>query len=327
METRVTGLLQFQECPRKWYLGYHLKAKRDIFRPEMFIGTLVHKGLQSYFINNKKIDWDEWNNQVENELDKLELEFGATYLNIPDIPDHIELARGILAHYELTASGNYKIIAVEKELSVKYRGHILNGTIDLVIEDTNGEIWIVDHKVTGHMFEMDGIEYDDQTTAYCWMWWKTYKYIPSGGMFNLILRDVPEVKYLINGNPSLDKNQHTTVEYYKGKLTSSQLEDPKYQEFLQYLELNGKLKFFRQYCTRRTKNELLQFEKRLSYWMKQLRLESKVSLDKTIVSLNARRCPFCTFKSICRMVTLGEDWQWMLETMVQKEPETLDIFN
>ena len=71
-----------------------------------------------------------------------------------------------------------KFIASEKQISIKYEGLILNGKIDWLEENPDGEFEVVDFKTSKTVTSQNKAEEDWQLHIYAWLVWKEFGKIP-----------------------------------------------------------------------------------------------------------------------------------------------------
>ena len=72
-----------------------------------------------------------------------------------------------------------KFIASEKQISIKYEGLILNGKIDWLEENPDGEFEVVDFKTSKTVTSQNKAEEDWQLHIYAWLVWKEFGKIPA----------------------------------------------------------------------------------------------------------------------------------------------------
>jgi len=92
------------------------------------------------------------------------------------------------------------------------------GTIDRVVIDGYGNLWIVEYKTAAQIFEMHYLT-DPQVTSYCWAAQMLYGRPVVGCIYMQWRKDVPsEPRLLKSGKLSLADNQKTTHRQYRDSL-------------------------------------------------------------------------------------------------------------
>lgn len=136
----------FQECPRRFYLSAILKIKEHSFDEsiELLIGNILHRILEKIYSNRNFF-------QTETELHfliKSELEIEKS---IPDIyiASWIERVKLFVKSEIIRFNSGIKVFAVEKNITIEnYRGFKLTGKIDRVDILPNGNLILIDYKLT-----------------------------------------------------------------------------------------------------------------------------------------------------------------------------------
>ena len=89
------------------------------------------------------------------------------------------------------------------------------GTIDRVVVDELGNLWLLDYKTYKKM-STTHLELDPQVTAYCWASTLIYEQPVQGMILQQHLKSFPELpKALLSGNISVNKTQNTDYTYYR----------------------------------------------------------------------------------------------------------------
>lgn len=192
----------FKNCPQQWYWSYveELVPVGTEFDARAF-GTGIHLAMAEYYIPGKVrgrplLDtWGEWLEETRRALTLTEkdrkkwdqggkeefaemaelgtallTEYGKEYAFVP--------AKGTEAHE--VCDPEWEVICREEPFRANLGGAIAVGTVDMVIRNQEGEIWIVDHK-TGKGFPNE--------------WW--YRLDDQGGSYGAIATHVLRGKGMI----------------------------------------------------------------------------------------------------------------------------------
>lgn len=140
----------FQRCPKQFQYKYldNLQPKKKS-RP-LFLGSWVHACLEEHYKGN---DWkvghqtfvDEWNKLFDEE----KVELSAKYRGTP-LPQVVErIMRSYMWYYRDDGWEPYmveQILEVETPLKVEGKYFVFKGRLDLIVKDSDGLLWLVDHK-------------------------------------------------------------------------------------------------------------------------------------------------------------------------------------
>jgi hypothetical protein len=287
---RGSEINDFLRCRLRWQYawvdGYKSKKQND----KLFIGTLIHKYLEAWYGAGKISPLGEMADLYEktdtSSMDQVELD------------KMWKMAYDVTDHYNKTYRSideNMKVLATELTFAIPLDDEIVyTGTIDLVYEDEDGNIWFMDHKTTDSLvkYEKNAIM-DRQISRYWWalqqlmqgegyvlqkytsdidgkekeqwvsinthMLWSKLGYGRKevmGFKYNILLKQVPEAPELLKkGGLSKNKSQNTTFELYLKAIEEHGLNRSDYEDFLKHLAENGK-KYFSRITVNRLQPEL-----------------------------------------------------------------------
>ena len=332
LKISVSDLMYYSECRRKWWWQKAYSAK--IQPPYFFVGNIVHDGLEGFYSEgpekaiematataNKTLDevsensvlfgGDDANAKYE-ELADLGLKMLNNYFTYEAI-DPL-MPGGKIEHIEKTMRHRIKLSGWH------YEGIMLTGRADLLVRDSKGQLWVVDHKTSNSYTPgLSGLDVDDQLTAYMYLCWKTLGEMPVGVLYNVLLKKVPEKpRVLKSGKLSKAKDQGTTVSLYMEAINEMGLDPGDYADILEYLDATGwEQFFFREYATR-NESELLAYQNRLI--VKATEVASIFADPDTwaVPSPKTRDCTYCEFLSACKSADDGGDPEVILETTFKK---------
>lgn len=250
----------WKECRQKWYYKYveGLKPTGRIKKVE--IGKYGHHLLESFYKgkNLEEASQEYWDEQTKDMLQEEYEEFEEVR----------ELAESITERYldYYDVENEWEIIAVEEKFKVNiptHRGYksqnYLRGIIDLVVRDSSGEIWLVDHKYTSIdlLKYEDNLVLDEQSNYYLWALSQLLESKGVAGIiFNLLRTKEPTVPRVLKaGGLSKAKNIDTTYDVYLQAILDNELEPEDYTDILEDIKDKDRL-FFKRHKVYRTSEEI-----------------------------------------------------------------------
>ena len=142
------------ECPQKYAYRYEFgeqgyKNCRIYTESAALIkGTLMHLILAHYYSHQKA---KQEGTTCDLAAPHIAVELSAIQHG-PNWEQHIETVQDCFDEYlSHWRDDSFKVVAVEQLAYVKIQGHLLTGRFDLVVEDSEGSIWIIDHKTTSRL--------------------------------------------------------------------------------------------------------------------------------------------------------------------------------
>jgi hypothetical protein len=209
--------------------------------------------------------------------------------------------------------------------ALEYGGPFLTGRLDLLTERKTPKsgLWVIDHKTdSGSTYTDDGLDYDDQITAYCYIVWRWLGVIPRGVLLNVLVKQAPKPPRLVREGSALStaKDQLTTPEAYLDaclefghmQRSGGQILSEKHAECYEGLKARGWHPFFRRFEAHRSEQELLRFEERL--YQEYLNMSDTLMTADLYPNFSPWNCPRCPVKHVCRAMEDGSDWEGVLET-------------
>jgi hypothetical protein len=140
----------FLECPQRYAWNYVAGIKGiNENAPPLVKGSLVHLGLAQHYSRMRETqqggDPDRFYGPAE-AIDLMAEVRGGAWA------EHAALAKAVTEAYLVRwRNERFKIVAVEELLEAQIEGYRFTGRMDLVVEDSAGKIWIIDHKTTGRL--------------------------------------------------------------------------------------------------------------------------------------------------------------------------------
>lgn len=207
----------------------------------------------------------------------------------------------------------------------------LSMRLDLIvhkIDPGNKGLWVYDHKTTAAIPESKGMDFDDQITSYIYGVWRWLGIVPRGFCFNYLAKRAPKPpRILKDGSLSTAKDQLTTAEQYRAELVKRGLmlkdgtvtSEKHAEAYAALLSHNWDRFFGRQYVTR-SKQELINFEKRLYNEWEDM-VDCTTGDLPIYPNLSRYHCPRCPVGPICLAMEDGSDWEDVWDTRFMSKPD------
>lgn len=204
---------------------------------------------------------------------------------------------------------------------------VYSGTMDRVVIDENGLLWILEYK-TAKTIQTLHYSNDSQVSTYCWAANLLYDRPVAGVIYQQHRKEIPhEPKILANGRLSQDKRQlithrslRKTIKNIYGEVVKAPQD---YVDFLNWLATQEDLnsdKFVRRDKIPRNKHQ--QEAEAVKIMME---VEEMLNPDLALYPNPDRTCQFmCPFNGPCVSLDDGSDWEYELEIMMQKREESYD---
>lgn len=197
---------------------------------------------------------------------------------------------------------------------------VYRGRIDQLIKDPWGEYWIWDHKTTSRMRDTMGfLELDEQLGSYNWALEKMLGIRIAGNIYAEIYKGYPqplqENKVVRQGRRfSVNKNQTTSYEIAKSQLEEAGEDLDLYEDFLNYLKVDG-ITYIRRTEVRRNDHELAEIGERIRNEVRDM-LDPKLRIYPNPSPFS---CDSCPVRQVCVAINDGSDHQWILNTYFTQE--------
>lgn len=222
------------ECPQKYAYTYLYKMEGaddgEGDRTPLVRGSLLHLGLAHYY---KRIQRRQ--QQEDPDLYYTPAEAIRLYASIMKglYKDHAEDMVQCLQAYEdhYAMRENYKILHVEELFSAYIGKYYYTGRLDLVVEDSRGQVWALDHKGSGRIeakhrefYAMSG-----QLIGYRWLARSAFGTRFAGFKLNLIQHG--------NNNFQFERPAISPTPYLNSRFTQTILDA---EERIEALEASGR---------------------------------------------------------------------------------------
>ena len=201
---------------------------------------------------------------------------------------------------------------------------LLSGKIDLVVHRKGSGIWTVDHKTAASAYDARALDVDDQLTGYAYIWYRITGEVPSGALYNALIKEPPKPpRVLKDGSLSKDKQQRTTHALYMQAIVENEFSIADYVEILEFLEEKGWHSFFMRDGLQKNLEEIESFEWRLNHEYEDM--QRALSDDGFLYpNPGQRTCPGCGVISICQAMEEGGDVDFIKDSMfIETDPRVI----
>lgn len=302
-EIHTSDVKSYMECRRRWNYSSPLRMSFESVMPNMnlILGRLMHEALHDWYEHkHPKRSMELLDHLWDNEYDYYEhLAIGDKVLKL--IADSRELSAAMLRHYILFSKRNdrFEVIALERKAvaAVPCRADAsIVGRLDVVAVDENGRTFILDHKTTSRIPNLQDVQIDIQPMTYLFLWPEAQYFI-----FNYLYKREPMIPATLkDGRLSRAKLSDTTLEIYAARLKHLGHSWESYPDV--YLELkNSPNKFF-------VRHRINKSEPMISLHATNLAAIATEMLDPLLPiypSPDRFKCSWCAFRDPCMMENVG----------------------
>lgn len=351
---RGSEVSDFLRCRYKWSESWinGLKPKKP--QTALLFGTLFHKYMEGYYSGGTPEDGF-------NAMQKLLFETDTSSMDEVEINDMwnllLDVTKNYVDHWK-SEDSELKVIGTEVHFRIPLDEQIaFEGTIDLIYEDQDGNLWFADHKTTSSIekYEKSAIM-DRQISRY---WWALQQLCAGNGeietklhdsgkvdigwmpvssglfkelhgkqvhgfIYNIIKKEIPEPpKVLKGGGLSKDKSQKTTYYLYMQALMQY-VPTEKWFEYTEILDMlqEHKDRYFKRVPVYRLQQEVDASIR--EFWATSLDLNQVANMDdvsRTYATYRniAQDCVWCAYQSICAAGIEGSDVEMIRNTLYTTE--------
>lgn len=200
-------------------------------------------------------------------------------------------------------------------------------TLDRVVEDDDGWLWIVDYK-TAKRIQTQFFQTDPQISAYMWIASKMYDRPIRGFIYQQHRKDVPVVPRLLGtGRLSTDRRQNTTHRHYRrslinqyGAVDNAPVENVDFLNWLNEQEDDTRDRFVQ-------RNRIYRNDYQIEAEGTKIVLEMAEMLNKDLPLYPnpTRECGhMCSFNSACVSMDDGSDWRAELRSGFTQKSRDFD---
>lgn len=340
---RTSDRINFKRCRRRWGWSSHLKMNLGPKEPidPLWFGTGIHFALEDY----------HGYNLYGHPSEAFEA-FCIANKRIQNTPgaydDFLILGRGMMDYYMLWLNDRDPLktfifqgkpqVEVRATIDIPFDIHkhfpdspysraVYSVTIDRVVEDELGLLWLVDYK-TAKQIQTMHFATDPQIGAYYWCATVLYGRPIAGFIYQQHRKDIPSPpRMLSSGKLSTDVRQLTTHRSYRKALTNIFGEDSNRwpQANLDALnvlaqeETSDADRYIRR--DRIYRNEY-SFESEGAKIL--LELEDILNPNLPLYPNPTRDCSYCSFYHACVSIDDGSDWSYELDLAHALRPKEHD---
>lgn len=324
---RTSDRMLFKKCRRLWgwtshmKMGLTIKEQADYF----WFGTGLHYALEDYHGAN-----------VYGHPGRAFQAYTAATRIAGCAPatwnDLLPTGLGIMCYYAdywLKSRDPFGTFVFEGQPQLEAHGYIDLGakkdgrrvvygfTIDRMIEDEHGQIWVGEYK-SAKAFRTFHYDTDEQCTAYCWAANRLYRRDIAGVYYYQFKKTVPQLpKILAAGGISTDPRQPTTGALYRKQLLDVygdlKICPPKNIKMLNELvteETEDQDRFIRREAIERNQDQIDNFERRVI-----LELEDMLNDDLPLYPNQTKDCSWsCPLQAACIAMESGGDYEQALSS-------------
>lgn len=340
---RNSDRVLFRRCRRRWGWNSHLRGNlgpKTNALP-LWIGSGFHFGLEDHHgLKQFPSASDAYRAYA-----RATLKYNKRSLPI-DYHEYIDIACGMLDYYtDLWMIGrdplqtfwwegqpqvevNFRIQVPWARGKYGYDEVVYSGTIDRIIIDQQGTLWVVEYKTAKQIFTMH-YAMDGQITSYVWAAKHLYPGYDVGGViYQQHRKNLPKTPELLaSGKFSTKKNMLTTQRHYRdalirtyGDLKWAPIANVDYMNSLIHKEDMDHDIFVRRDKVYRNDHQCMAEGEKIL-----LEIEEMLNPDLPLYPNPSRDCAYmCPFSSACVAIDDGSDWQSELEMNFQPRERTYD---
>lgn len=300
LEVHQSSLKLWRHCHRAYYYRYILNLQRKRQANALVRGTIVHAMIEAKAKGDDP--WETFDNYIEENHKVFSEE--EEYFGIEEMIS--DIMEGYFAYYK---DDDLKPYPIKKDNETRYAEHnfsvpliekegiYFGGTIDMIVEDSKGRIWLMDHKTHKTLPKGDISYLNIQSNLYAWaMSQLDYLPNPEGMVWNYIRWKQPtKPQILKNGSLSKSSKIDTTWGIYKKAVREAGLDIKDYEDMKEALQGKEEDFYVRHYLpfNKHVQKNILEDTKCTA-------LEIKKNAGKIKDRNLTRDCSWCEFYSLCQ---------------------------
>lgn len=199
----------YRRCPRQFFYKYEMGLKPKARALALERGDWLHQLLMVHY------DGHDWRDRQ----DKLEAKFYSLFEEereqLGDLPaETTRIMLSYLAHWHLEDKAFRVVDSELDEIVTLPNGDKFRFIIDLVVEETDGGLWLWDHKTVKRFMPVDFTLIDAQLARYFWAA-ERLGYKPLRGvMFNELITSPPTVPNVLPSTGRLTERKNLRCDVY-----------------------------------------------------------------------------------------------------------------
>lgn len=343
---RTSDRMSFRRCRRRWAWSSHLRQNLGpIVTPApLWLGTGFHFALEDYH------GYRTYEHSYQALMAYCEATFAKARHKIPvDAREQAALALKMLHYYEhfwlpsRTAlestffwkgipqcEVNFKIEVPWPKGKYGFDKVYYSGTLDRVIIDDKGRLWIVEYK-TAKALQTLHFANDSQISVYVWAGNCLYDRPIEGVIYVQFKKDLAQPpRVLSNGQVSTDRHMPTTRALYKKTLLSiyGTIEKCPIANVDHLNWLSGQEDWERgDKFVRRDKVHRNDFQSGAEGAKILMEIDEMLNPNLPLYPNPTRDCPYlCPFSSPCVTMDDGGDWEYELSLLTEERERTYDLW-
>lgn len=227
----------WRRCPNQYRYKYGMKLRKKVHGLPLKRGDWLHQLLMTHYDGH---DWRERQALLAADFNQMFEEEREEYGDLPAETQRIMAS--YLAHYQ-HEDRNWRTVDTEVDELVELpNGDKFNFIVDCIMEDSDGALWIWDHKTVGRFMPEDFMLIDAQLARYFWAAKQIgYKNL-RGAMFNEIITKPPTLPKFLEPSQRLEmrKNIHCDAYTYMREIKRHKQDPKQYRDFLLFLKARHK---------------------------------------------------------------------------------------
>lgn len=301
-----SGIKTYRRCHKAWHYKYVENLEKKKKGSALLRGTCCHEMIEAKA--NGLDPWEIYDNFIKQNKNIFEEE-EELYGNLEEMISNI--MEGYFLYYK---NDNLKPVSIngkfaEHKFSVPLiENIILEGFIDMIVEDEKGNYWLMDHKTHKTLPQGDIAYSNIQSALYVWAWGKMVELglwdlpLPRGVVWNYIRwKDPSKPKLLKDGSMSKNSNIDTTWRIYRKALIEAGLNPEDYKDMEQILDGRDNEFYVRHYLPLNQKIISSILSDTIST---ALQIKRAPTLDDRNIT---RDCSWCEFYPLCQAELKGLD--------------------
>lgn len=340
IQISISEMQTYLRCGRQWnYTSPHREGLRRLGLPnlDLHTGSIVHAGLAAPVFGRNPME--EIDRYINAEMSRIEREYkdsigtGLSFQEKASLEGSHQLAKGMVSHYFLhygiDAVQPYKFLAAEFpfripcELPGVDEPIFFVGTIDGLLEDPHGGLYILENKSFSRETDVKWLKTSPQFVWYTWAMSFLLNTKIKGVLYNGLRKKLPTVPRVLKNGMLSVASIDTTVETYRATLLShhgSDWEDSKslkeyYGDRLRVLERRTDNPFFIRHKLTFTPQQLDECGKNAFRLV-----EEMVRAPRTFPFFQGGGCTFCPVDDLCIAFTTWGDDSYLRSRQYRKTP-------